>query len=237
MGGRRLYRLVRGGAGANLPPVAVDEMDGVVVHHPERDAGDHDGGDVHRDAEIAHDPEHGNHRQHVRHNRQQPEAEGPEHDEDDREDGHERGREAAHLRHHQVTIESAEQTAGAGRQHLDAAPREDFFCPPVRPFDLLEHEVGAHRLQLDRDLRPREIAGDDALQLVAALAAQREHEQLLGDGRRIRRHHVRVRPARVQLPVDSLQIVREGRHLPHVRSTPQLGLQLFDLLQDLGPFE
>ena len=60
-------------------------------------------------------------------------------------------------------------------------------CPgqPVRFLDVLEDDVGAHRLELDVDLRARIVAGDHPFELVPAFAAEREDEQLLRDRRLI----------------------------------------------------
>ena len=80
---------------ASLAPVAADEMNRVVVHDAERDAGHHDGRDVQRDAEPAHHAEDGEHRKQVRHDRQQAEPPRAEDEEDHAEHGDERGREAA----------------------------------------------------------------------------------------------------------------------------------------------
>ena len=69
-----------------------------------------------------------------------------------------------------------------------SVPRERLRRRSARAVvDLLEHEIRAHRRELDGDLRLREVAGGDALELGAALVGEREDEQLLRDDRRIRR--------------------------------------------------
>ena len=123
--------------GRNFTPVAVDEMDRVVVHHAERDAGDHHGRDVHRDAEVPHHAEHREHWQDVRRNRQEAEARRAEDDEDDREHGEERRAEAGDLRLHQIVIERAEQPARPRRGRLDAGARENRGGQLVGPLDQL----------------------------------------------------------------------------------------------------
>ena len=61
--GRERDRLVGRRAGRGLAPVPADEMNRVVVDDAERDARQHDGGDVQRDAEPAHDAEDREHRE------------------------------------------------------------------------------------------------------------------------------------------------------------------------------
>ena len=61
------------------------------------------------------------------------------------------------------------------------------------------------------------VAGNHAFELVPPLPAQGEDEQLLGDGRGVRRNHVRFTPAVVQLAVNALHVVGDRRHLAHVR--------------------
>ena len=129
--GRHLDGAIGRLTGGDLPPIAIDEVDGVVVHDAERDARDHDGGDVHGDPEVAHHAEHGEDRQRVGNDRQQAEPERSKDNEDDPENRHERGAEAAHLRFDQVVIERAEQPAGARRQHSDAGAFERLFGQPL----------------------------------------------------------------------------------------------------------
>ena len=99
---------------------------------------------------------------------------------------------------------------------------EGLLGHPIGLLDLLEHEIRAHRLQLDRDLRARVVARHDALELVTSFAAEREDEQLLRDGVRRPRERRSPRPAVVQLLVDALDVVGDRRHLADVRELPQL---------------
>ena len=96
--------------------------------------------------------------------------------------------------------------------------------------DVLEDDIGAHRLQLDVDLRTRMVAGDHAVELVATLAAEREDKELLGDRRAIGWDHTGVRAAVVQFLVDPLDVVGDRGHLPNVRKGAQLLLQPLDAL-------
>ena len=63
----------------------------------------------------------------------------------------------------------------------DAGALERGLRQPVRLLDLLEHESELIDRELDGDLRPGIVARHDALELVPAFAAEREHEQLLRD--------------------------------------------------------
>ena len=84
-------------------------------------------------------------------------------------------------------------------------------------------------------MRAGVIAGNDPLELVATLSAQRKHEQLLGNRIGVGWHDIRLRLTVVELLVDTAHIIGDGSYLAHIRKLHQLLLEPIDPVKDVRP--
>ncbi len=218
--------LVGGGPPMGFLAIAADEVNRIVIHDTQRHAGDHDGGHIQRDVEPPHDAKHGQYREQIRWNGQQPEPPRPEHDEDDGEHRQKRHGKARNLRSNEVMVERTEQAPGAGHRRRDPGARKDRLRQAVGLGDLHKHEIGTHRRELDGDLGPRIIRRHHTIEFGPAFVTQPEHQKLLSHFLGRRRYGVCLRPAVVQFAVHTFDVVRQRRHLLHVRQRLQLRREL-----------